>query len=120
VLAQVGFVQFERSPEAVASHPLTHIRYFVQVSVRKYLSFAKCDICASLSECARKADNEWSLEEAQRRKKAHVQLVLLQRTRLALRDELALRYPQSFLSIMIDGMDSKKTNIPKKGDMHPI
>ena len=87
----------------------------MHVRIRKFIPFAKCDVCARLTELKNTARDDYEKRMYQTEKDSHIHLIMIMRARLAIRDELAMYFPDYFLSVMIDGMDSQKTNVPKTG-----
>ena len=89
-------------------------RYYFFVCFQKWTPFSKCDVCARLKQLiiSCKPDQQQQLDKFKAELQAHRDQVQLGRARLNARSQLARSYPEHFLHLIIDGMDSAKTWSP--------
>jgi hypothetical protein len=88
-------------------------KFYFFVCFQKWTPFSKCDVCARLKQLiigCKPGDPR--LPDLQAELQAHRDQVQLARARLNARAQLARSFPQHFLHLIIDGMDSAKTWSP--------
>jgi hypothetical protein len=90
-------------------------RYLPEYGIKKFMPFAKCEQCSRYDDIVRLSDDNERKIPAKAKQKAHRQAIKLYRLRLKLREDITLHIGCFALHILIDGMDSHKTNIPKEG-----
>lgn len=87
---------------------------FSNITIVKENPFSKCHICTTLhfeyEQCGRydKEGKKLIIDK----KREHWEYVRKQKEAYYMRREASCLYPKRFLTIIIDGMDQKKTNIP--------
>jgi hypothetical protein len=92
------------------------LRYFSNVCIKKFLPFARCDKCAEFLDTILAATTEEEREEIKEERAAHRQEITVYRISVMARDRMAELHPDTFLALMVDGMDTNKTYIPKEGN----
>jgi hypothetical protein len=90
-------------------------RYLPEYGIKKFMPFAKCDQCSRYDDLVRLSDDNARKIPAKAKQKAHRQAVKLYRLRLKLREDVTIHMKGFALHLLMDGMDSHKTNIPKEG-----
>lgn len=89
------------------------LKYLWHVIISEWQPFAKCDVCIAFRTALLNETDKVKLEELKSKQEVHRQQVTLARKRLHARECLAKFYPQYFLTVYADGMDIKKSNIPR-------
>ena len=83
------------------------------VRISKYSTHSVCSECTSLSAYQRSCKTELEIELCRSMKFKHKQCYGLARRRICELQELAITYPADHLFISLDGMDNRKSDLPK-------
>jgi hypothetical protein len=90
-------------------------RYFSSVAIKKFNAFARCDICAQFLDRILAASTPEERQQVTEQRAAHRQSITVARVRVMARERISELHPDTSLTIMIDGMDTNKTNVPYEG-----
>lgn len=95
----------------------TFVRYWLRhlwhVVISSWQPFAKCDICLSFQASLLIETDSEKVRALKIKQEIHRQQVTLARKRLFVRECLAKAFPSKFLMFYADGMDIKKSNLPR-------
>ena len=83
------------------------------VRISKYSSHSVCSQCVALSSYQKTCKTKLELELCKSLKFKHRETFGLARRRISELQDLALTYPEDHLFISLDGMDNRKSDIPK-------
>ncbi|XP_006815072.2 uncharacterized protein LOC102804474 [Saccoglossus kowalevskii] len=83
-----------------------------EFKICKKSGFAKCTICTNLKELYEKATTNFEREKINGLLKLHMDQVEKERKRYHYHREKAEKEPEELLTIIIDGMDQNKTDLP--------
>ena len=86
---------------------LPHIR------ISKYSTHSVCPQCVALASYKRSCKTEQEIEYCKALQFQHKQLYGLARRRICELQQLALSYPEDHLFISLDGMDNRKSDLPR-------
>jgi hypothetical protein len=86
---------------------------FPNVKLRKVTSQHKCDICSRFLERTSTSTSNERLAAVQKEWRAHLQLQDKERRVYYKHKDKARNFPSKYLSIIADGMDQKKTCLPR-------
>ncbi|XP_070534107.1 uncharacterized protein [Ptychodera flava] len=86
-----------------------HLPEFI---ISKESEFVKCRDCTELEEMRAKATTDHGRQRVDSLLRAHLGKVEMERKRFHYNRERAEREPEEILTIIIDGMDQNKTNLP--------
>jgi hypothetical protein len=90
-------------------------RYMSEYQIKKFVPFAKCEVCCKFYDRYHFATDAATKVEIKNQQQGHRQAIKLDRLRLKMREDVGDVFKDSVLHMLIDGMDSHKTNIPKEG-----
>ena len=84
----------------------------INVILRRWLPFARCDICTSLRDKRDETKNRKARAEITRQLREHVKFVRRERMSYYYKKRLATQRPEEYISVIIDGADQSDYNIP--------
>ena len=92
---------------------------------RKYLPFARCGACHNFKCELLKSRNPLEREEIKAKRKEHLEQQYAEREKYYKHREKAMKKPEKYMSMIIDGMDQAKLDIPHfaratKGNSTPL
>ncbi len=87
-------------------------KFFWHLFLRFWIPFAKCDQCVDLLESLRVTKDEKEKEKIKELQKEHRKYIEDCRLNYKRRIDLAEQNPDKYLSVIMDAMDSNKTNVP--------
>lgn len=83
------------------------------IKIRKHTRFSKCTTCEQLRAAIRDALTKGRCtEELKRQKATHLDFVRREREEYSRKIDLAKKYPQDYLSIVVDGADQRNFTLP--------
>ena len=88
-------------------------RFCWHVQLRSWMPFAKCDLCTSLRGKLLACKDRVQFDKIKEEQTAHREYVSVCRAQQTDRENLAVKHPDRFLHICMDGMDSMKTYLPR-------
>lgn len=90
-------------------------RYYGNVVIKKWTPFAKCDECVQFRNriLSTSRKDKVKVEKLKADQSAHRTYIANSRLRLKEREKLARDFPDQFLFLIFDGMDNKKSWVPR-------
>ena len=82
------------------------------LKMRKWLPFAKCTDCSTYRTTSADTVDPVALAQLKEKQAKHLAHCKRERTSYMVRQQLAILYPESFLSLIFDGADCSKTEVP--------
>uniref|UniRef100_A0A1X7TBW6 DUF7869 domain-containing protein n=1 Tax=Amphimedon queenslandica TaxID=400682 RepID=A0A1X7TBW6_AMPQE len=87
---------------------------FMHVLIPKHSLFSKCDICVSFqNERMKHASDKEKINQLRLEYQSHIRLIQNERKTYYHHREKSKRDPSKYLTIIVDGMDQNKTNLPQ-------
>ena len=88
-------------------------KFFWNVRIKKWIPFARCDKCVTFFNDIMACKTNEERHAVKELRGHHIDACTLFRRRHELRMELGHHLPNMFMSLVIDGMDNQKTQIPR-------
>ena len=85
---------------------------FFRLKIKKTNSFSKCNICTALERRLQKTRNTEAREQIKIQREQHNDRQMNERKAYYRKREMSKQRPEKYISIIIDGMDQSKTNLP--------
>jgi hypothetical protein len=86
--------------------------YQKHLLVRKWLPFAKCDVCSELRRKRDASDDKVERDEIKLQYEEHIKFVRKERAVYYERQRMAVDNPDQYMSMIIDGADQSKYSLP--------
>ena len=86
--------------------------YKKTIKLRKWMPFAKCTECATFRSKRMATEDKEERAKLKARQREHLQRVKRERVSYMVRQRLAIKYPERYLSLIIDGADSSPYQVP--------
>ncbi|XP_071500356.1 uncharacterized protein [Diadema antillarum] len=83
------------------------------VSIPKVNRFSKCDVCTQLKQSIERANEKEERQALHQQREEHLTQQKTERLKYYKHAQKARKYPEKYISIIIDGMDQKSTSIPR-------
>ena len=86
--------------------------YKKTIKLRKWMPFAKCDNCSVYRSSMATTDDKNARAKLKAKQRKHLEHVKRERLSYIIRQRLAMKYPERYLSLIIDGADASPYQVP--------